>query len=243
MLSKEKIEKRLSGVKVSVFDTIDSTNSEAKRSSVPFPHLICADSQSAGRGRLGRSFYSPEKTGLYMSLAFEPRAHMADAVTVTAAAAVAVCAAIDRLCGTDCKIKWVNDVYLSGKKVCGILTEATTKGDKTVIIVGIGINCTTEAFPEDIRDRAGSIGCLDREALAAAVVNKLIYYCNNLEKRDWLPEYRRRSLVLGEKINYTESGITKEATAVDIDENGGLVVKENGVIKTLSTGEITVRIR
>jgi BirA family biotin operon repressor/biotin-[acetyl-CoA-carboxylase] ligase len=176
-----------------------------------------------------------------MSFAFRLEGDMADAVTVTAAASVAVSEALDELCGEDCKIKWVNDIYLNNKKVCGILTEAMTKAEGTVIIVGIGINCTTEAFPAEIAERAGSVGWVDREALAAAVVKKLMYFCRDLHKREWISEYRKRSLVLGEKINYTENSITKEAVAVDIDENGGLVISEDGRLKTLSTGEITVR--
>lgn len=245
MINKEKIEQSLSAAKVYAFEVVDSTNTQAKRmigEGAQLPLLICADSQSAGRGRLGRSFYSPRGTGLYMSLAFEAESDMADEVTVTSAAAVAVCQAIDELCHTDCKIKWVNDIYLYGKKVCGILTEAMTVANKIYIIVGIGINCTTELFPEEIRERAGSVGTSDREALAALVAEKLLFQRSHLKERLWLSEYRRRSLVLGEKINYTENGEVRQAVAVAIDRNGGLVITENGTQRVLSTGEITLRI-
>ena len=245
MLSKEKIERALPDIPIVVYETVDSTNSEAKRLAMDgasLPLLICADSQSAGRGRLGRSFYSPEGTGLYMSFCFEAEEKMADELTITSAAAVAVCHAIEELLCCDCRIKWVNDIYLGTRKVCGILTEAMSVAGRTVIIVGIGVNCTTEAFPEDIVDRAGSVGITEREKLASAIVKKLLSYRAQLTHRTWISEYRRRSLALGERISYTERGVTRTAIAVDIDRNGGLIIEENGQRKTLSTGEITLRI-
>lgn len=245
MLSKEIIEKAICGVEVAVYGEIDSTNSEAKRAvsrGEALPQLICAETQTSGRGRLGRSFYSPEGTGLYMSLAFEPKFHMSDAVTITGAAAVAVSVALDELCGVSSRIKWVNDIYVCGKKVCGILAEAVSCGEKNAIVVGIGVNCTTDAFPDDITDRAGSVGKVDRNLLAAKIVEKLLFYADNLDKRLWLDEYRARSLVLGENIKYTENGVTRSAVALAIDNNGALIISENGQTKKLSTGEITVRI-
>ncbi len=245
MLSKNKIGEYLGALNISVFGELDSTNSEAKRSAqngAALPCLICAESQTGGRGRLGRSFYSPKGEGLYMSLAFEAKTRMTNAVTVTGAAAVAAADAIDSLCGTRSMIKWVNDIYVGRRKVCGILTEAVTKADKTVIIVGIGINCTTDMFPEDIKDRAGVVGAVDRNLLAAGITERLLFYADNLDRRLWLDDYIRRSLVLGENINYTENGMTRSAVAVAIDDNGGLIISEDGKTKTLSTGEITVRI-
>lgn len=245
MLSKEKIEKLLSGVYIDVFENIDSTNNEAKkraRSGEKMPFLICAETQSAGRGRLGRSFYSPDGTGLYMSLAFEVKSDMADALSVTSAAAVATADAIDELCGTSCTIKWVNDIYVDGRKVCGILAEAVLGENKNIIVVGIGVNCTTVNFPDDIKDRAGSIGKVDRNMLAASIAKKLLRYAENLHSRCWMDDYRARSMVVGKDITYIENGIAKSAKAIDIDHNGGLIIGENGEIKTLSTGEISVRI-
>ncbi len=244
MLSKEKIEKGLCGVETFVFEEIDSTNSEAKRRATHggvLPVLVLAEGQSAGRGRLGRSFYSPEGAGLYMSLAYKVRGELSDAVTITSAAAVAVSLSLQELCHIDSGIKWVNDIYVDGRKVCGILAEAVSCGEENVIVVGIGINCTTKVFPDEIKDRAGSVGKVDRNALAVDIVKRILSYAENIEKREWMAEYRRRSLVTGREISYTEKDVTKKARAVDIDNNGGLVINENGVIKTLSTGEITVR--
>ena len=245
MLSKEKIEKLLLGVDVSIYKNIDSTNTEAKRRTgegEKMPLLICAESQSAGRGRLGRSFYSPDGTGLYMSLAFAPKAEMAEAVSVTSAAAVAVAEAIEEFCDVDCKIKWVNDIYAGGRKVCGILAEAVTCGEQNIIVVGVGVNCTTEIFPDDIKNRAGSVGWVDRNLLAASITRRLLKYAENPGDRSWIEFYRSRSMVLGEDITYIENGISRNAKAIDIDQNGGLVINENGEIKTLSTGEVTVRL-
>lgn len=246
MLSKKEIEKNLTNIRISVSSETDSTNSEAKRlaqSGATLPLLVCAESQTNGRGRLGRSFYSPKGTGLYMSLAFEPKAHMTDAVTITSAAAVAVASTLDELCGTDAKIKWVNDIYVNEKKVCGILAESFISGGTAVIVVGIGINCTTEDFPHELMDRAGSVGKVNRNLLAVKITEKLMNYAENLGERLWLHEYKKRSLVLGEYVNYTENGITRTALAIDVNNNGGLIISDNNETKTLSTGEITVRIR
>jgi BirA family biotin operon repressor/biotin-[acetyl-CoA-carboxylase] ligase len=243
MLSKEKIEKLLEGAQVTVYKNIDSTNNEAKkraRNGEKMPQLICAESQSAGRGRLGRSFYSPDGTGLYMSLAFEVKTDMADALSVTSAAAVAAAEAIEELSEAKCLIKWVNDIYSGGRKVCGILAEAVLSEKRNIIIVGIGVNCTTADFPEDIKDRAGSIGKIDRNILAALISEKLLRYVKDLHSRCWMDDYRKRSMVLGKDITYTENGIARKAKAISIDDNGGLVV-DDGEIRTLSTGEISIR--
>lgn len=246
MLDRRKIEELLPKLGVTVLPRIDSTNAEAKRSArsgAGLPYLICANSQSAGRGRLGRSFYSPAGGGLYMSLAYEPKVSVADAVSITGAAAVAVCEALDELCKTEAEIKWVNDIYVGGRKVCGILTEAVTCGEHTVIIVGIGVNCTTDIFPDDIKDKAGSVGEVDRNLLAASIAERLLIYAETADTGLWLPEYRRRCLVLGKEITYTDGETARSAVAVAVDEKGGLIVNEKGKLKTLSTGEITVRIK
>ncbi len=245
MLCKEKINSILSGVETIVYKNIDSTNNEAKKQArlgEKMPCLICAETQSAGRGRLGRSFYSPEGTGLYMSLAYIAKGDMASAVTITSAAAVATAKAIDKLCGTDCKIKWVNDIYVNDRKVCGILAEAVSRDSENVIIVGIGINCTTIDFPDDIKSRAGSVGMVDRSALAAEITKNLLVYAEDSFDRSWLAEYKDRSIVLGREITYIENDAEHIAFATDIDENGGLVINEKGNKKTLFTGEISIKL-
>ncbi len=197
--------------------------------------LIISDAQTGGRGRLGRSFYSPEGTGLYMSLAYTAEGSMTDAVKITSAASVAVCRAIEELSSKRCMIKWVNDVYADEKKVCGILTEATSVGEKTVIVLGIGVNCTTEEFPEDIRTRAGSVGIENREDLARAICRHVLSF---LSGEAFIEEYRRRSLVIGREVTYIKQGETHSGVAVSIEENGALRLLDGTV---LSSGEITLR--
>lgn len=230
---------------VKVFPTIDSTNTEAKRITsfgLNTPLLICAEEQTAGRGRLGRSFFSPSSTGLYMSLAMKIDASMSDAVLVTGAAAVAVCQAIESISYVKCDIKWVNDILIDGKKVCGILTEAFSSNNENILIIGIGVNCTTSSFPEEITATAGSVGKLDRNMLAALIVNHLLRFTDDLSSRSWLDEYRSRSIVLGKDITYYKNGSEHFARVKDINHNGALIVEENGETLTLSTGEISLRI-
>jgi BirA family biotin operon repressor/biotin-[acetyl-CoA-carboxylase] ligase len=255
VLSAELIELALlpqyKGIAVSVFDSIDSTNNEAKRrlaGNIASPELIVASCQTAGRGRMGREFYSPAQTGLYMSLALQNRSGFSGAVYTTTAAAVAVVRAIKSLTGIDTGIKWVNDIYLNGHKVCGILTEAVTdfeSGAISGLVIGIGINLRTELFPDSVGAVAASIGELapGRSELAAAITNELMAIIERLPDRGFLSDYRRCSLVLGKEITFTENGITKTAKAVNIDDFGGLLVKlDNGEETVLSTGEISVRL-
>lgn len=239
-------------LKVLTFDSIDSTNSEAKRiagDNVTEPVLILAETQTGGRGRMGRSFFSPAKTGLYMSYLYRPEGSLSDSVAVTSAAAVAVVRAIKEVAGIDSGIKWVNDIYIGSKKVCGILTEAVTdieSGTAHCVIVGIGINVTTDDFPLELRTKAGALGTvkLDRNRLAAAVTNRLEALIKGLPERTFIDEYRRHSLVLGKQIVYKKNGRETAATAIGIDDNGALMVRNSdGTETTLNTGEISVRLR
>lgn len=239
---------KIDGVEVKCFAEIDSTNNEAKRQALAgysAPMLFVADSQTAGRGRMGRSFYSPNSTGLYMSYLYKPQGSIADAVTVTAAASVAVVRAIEELSDLKPLIKWVNDIYLDGKKVAGILTESVTDRQGVAsVIVGIGINIDTDFFPEDIKSVAGSLGVgLSRDTLAKTVVTHLKSLVEGLSERLFLEDYINHSLVLGREVVYIIQGVEYTAKAVGIDENAGLVVEDNnGNRTTLSTGEISVRV-
>lgn len=226
----------------------DSTNTQAKQlinsgeGSSTF--LVTAERQTAGRGRQGKSFYSPAETGIYMSLVVHPNTMLQNAVTATTAAAVAVCRAIERLTDIKPQIKWVNDVYVNDKKICGILTEAVSDfelGIVTSVIVGIGINIKTTDFPKDI-ERAGSLNAdIKRADLIGAVADELLDiiggdYC------DFIDYYRSHSMIIGKRINYIENSVVTPATAVAIDETGGLVVQtEDGSEKTLKSGEISIR--
>lgn len=250
ILSTEKIRETLEreGVKLNIacYDEIDSTNNEAKRlggAGAELPLLVTADHQTAGRGRLGRSFYSPSGTGTYESIAFKVEGDLASAVTVTSAAAVAVCRSIKTLCGAEAEIKWVNDVYLNGGKVCGILAESFPVPGGTAVVVGVGINVTTERFPEDIANRAASIGTEGiREELIGLVAAHILKLAGGEE---FIEEYREKSMVIGKDITYGAVGEEpRPAKALAIDDDGGLVIElPGGEVKTLKTGEISVRVR
>lgn len=234
-------------IEVTHFDTIDSTNTYCKRllaDGKQGEFLVTAAKQTAGRGRQGKSFYSPSETGIYFSLVIRPDTSLQNAVTATTAAAVAVCKAIEKTTDLKPKIKWVNDVYLNGKKVCGILTEATTdfeSGTVDSVIIGIGINISTTKFPSDVE----GAGCLDvdvnRSALIAQTVNELMKIAGG-DYASFIDYYRSHSMVIGEKIKFIQNGETNLATATAIDEKGGLEVElENGEKTVLRSGEITVR--
>ena len=247
----EKIKNHLSNnVDIRFFDSIDSTNNEAKRKSDKLsdtPVLFVANHQHSGRGRLGRTFYSPKDTGLYMSLMLKQSDGFENIVCMTTAAAVCVCDAIRKLCDLNPKIKWVNDIYIENKKVCGILCEAITNPDTTEIdgiIIGIGINISTTDFPEELCDTATSLRKdIDKSRLCAVVTDNLIDMQKTISDKSFIDKYKTYSMVLQKEITYTENGITKEATAIDIDKDGSLVIKTIDGIKKLSTGEITVRVK
>lgn len=235
-----------------LYRQIDSTNLEAKRKVLEGAGegtLILAEEQSKGRGRLGRSFASPSRVGVYMSLILKPELEIKDAILITTAAAVAVCRAIRSLTNTEPTIKWVNDIYLENKKICGILTEAVSNfetGRVDSVILGIGINVKTrqEQFPEDVRDVAGAIDPdldIPRNVFAAVVMNEFMHIYRNIRTRGHMEDYRRFSNVLGEAVKYLEKDIWYYARAVDIDEDGGLIVEDDKGRRTLSTGEITLR--
>lgn len=259
VLSEEGIRLELFGDRqkfpIKVYKTLDSTNVETKRLALEgAPHglTIIAEEQTNGKGRLGRSFYSPPGTGIYMSILLKPELEGADVVLVTTAASVAVCRGARRVLGLEPQIKWVNDVYLGDKKICGILTEAISDfemGKIDTVVVGIGINYRTDVFPDEIKDKAGSVAAgknVPRNVLVAAVLNEFWDIYENITEREFMGEYRRCSNVIGKEVRFLEKNIWREGKALDIDDDGGLVVEcmdEDGhpVTRTLHTGEITLR--
>lgn len=235
------------GARVTVYDTVDSTNNEAKRLLEQWcigEAVIAAEEQTAGRGRQGKSFYSPSGSGLYMTLILRPEGELCDFTLMTSAAAVAVSQAIESVCGIETQIKWVNDILIGGKKVVGILTEAVSAGGETAVIVGIGVNITTEDFPQEIRSKAASVGeGVSRNILAAEIAKRLFALCDKLpHDKSYMQHYRSRSCVLGRRIAFAEGGIEYSAAAESIDDGGGLwVVLDSGERRLLCGGEISVK--
>lgn len=240
-----------SGIKYDVdvihYHSIDSTNNECKRMLADGKKgvfLVSADNQTAGRGRQGKSFYSPAETGIYFSLVIRPDSSLQNAVTATTAASVAVCKAIEGLTDLQPKIKWVNDVYVNGKKVCGILTEANTDvetGTVDSVIIGIGVNISTIEFPDDISG-AGSLGVdINRSALIAETVNNLLAFAGG-GYAEFIDYYRSRSMVIGRQIRCIQNGVATEARAISIDPRGGLEVEFADKTRAiLRSGEISIR--
>lgn len=236
-------------IRVLCYPQIDSTNSEARRllnEGAQETLLLTAETQTAGRGRQGKSFYSPAKTGVYMTLVTHPGTVLHETLPATAAAAVAVCRAIEKLTDLKPQIKWVNDIYLGNKKIAGILTEAVTDLETqtvSALLIGIGINIATRVFPADV-ENAGGLGVhIPRAALAAAVTNELCRL-HNAPYAAFIDAYRRRSMLTDTPIVFWQNGVPQAATALDIDARGGLRVQlETGAIKTLRSGEISVRQR
>ncbi len=237
---------------IHLYDRLESSNQTAKRlalSGAPHGTLVLTDQQSAGRGRMGRKFESPAGQGIYLSLLLRADIPAADAQTVTVSAAVAVCRAVKALCGLELSIKWVNDLYYRGKKVCGILTEAGAdleSGRLEWLVVGIGLNLTTppEAFPAELRRLAGSLfpggpAPVSRVTLAAAIARELLTLCPAF---DCLEEYRTRCFVPGHWVTVCTGRETYAALALSIDDAGRLVVRrENGREEALQHGEVSIR--
>ena len=259
MLDEKKIAELLGdGVSVDFFEEIDSTNSEAKRRAAALasmgdvtPRLFIARAQSAGRGRMGRSFFSRASGGIFMSLLYFTDKPLIDAVSVTTAAAVIVAEEIEAACGSEMLIKWVNDVYNKDGKVCGILAETlpVTHNDKNyfAMIVGIGINVGKVDFPEELKGIASSIGEVgDRDnALVANIVKRLISHSRDTDLGIYIESYRKRSMLQGKRVVLLQNGeVQGYGTVKGIDDDGGLILLPDGEEKTVTvrSGEVSVRI-
>ncbi|WP_296793988.1 biotin--[acetyl-CoA-carboxylase] ligase [Ruminococcus sp.] len=259
MLSAAGVEKYLpenSGIDITVYKETDSTNTrlrELAMQGAPEGTAVIAGMQTGGKGRLGRKFFSPSDTGLYLSILLRPEMTAADAVRITTAAAVAVADAVEKISGRKADIKWVNDVYINGRKICGILTEAAfslENGGLDYAVCGIGINVYEPegGFPEDIKDIAGAV--LDtpaedvRNRLAALVLENFMGYYHQLSENSFLHGYRSRLMWRGEDINLIRGSEITPAKLIDTDENCRLLVKyEDGTEDTISSGEISIRKR
>ncbi len=243
---------------IRLYPSLVSTNQTAKQLALegaPAGTIVLAGEQTGGRGRRGRSFFSPSGTGVYFTVIFRSELAADRAVMITTAASVAAARAIDKVTGGEphAQIKWINDIYLGGKKICGILTDAVANmenGSFEYIVVGIGINTNnkTEDFPEEFRDRAGSLFSVtgkkyDRNRMAAALADEIADILPNFSSGEYLKEYRSRSCVLGHSILIFGAGHDgTPATAVDIDEHGYLLARgRQGELYTLNSGEITIR--
>ncbi len=238
-------------------DTIDSTNTEAKRRALEgAPHglVILSEEQTAGRGRAGRSFQSPRDCGLYCSALFRPQRSPQEVMDFTAWVAVAVCDGIEACCGLRPQIKWTNDIILNHKKVCGILTELGLESESyqlDYLIAGIGINVNHQLsdFDAEIQDMATSLAMaigqpVKRTQLAACLIQALnkMYGDFPQEKEAYLKKYRDACITIGQQVQLITPTSRREGYALEIDDQFRLVVElPDGSREALSTGEVSVR--
>ena len=245
---------------VHVFDEADSTNrilSQLALENAPDGTVVIADAQTKGRGRLGRSFSSPKGLGLYFSYLIRPEAGAADLfswTSLTSRTAVCVCDAIETVSGVRPHIKWVNDLYMDGKKICGILTQTDMEpesGHIASIVIGIGINVheTSADFPKELRELAGSVfSATGMHILRAHLAAEMIAALDRL--RDTFPgedaacfaKYVEDSLLPGTDIDVISGGKSRAARALSIEQDYGLRVRyENGSEEVLHGGEVSIR--
>lgn len=272
------------GLKIFIFDELDSTNSEAKRRAASvgsfrdsngnltekgksaYLSLFASESQTGGKGRLGRTFVSPKNCGVYFSLLYSPRGGVKNPALYTAAAAVSVARAVSKIYGESPLIKWVNDLFLAGKKICGILVEGIANfetGSIDAAVVGIGINILkNHALEGEITKIVGSIEeakslngekmpSVSKNVLIAEVVKNLIEFYSAFENSDektikeMISDYRALSMLAGQTVTVNPvAGTSSEsykAKVKDVDEEMRLVVEtENGEIRKLNSGEVSL---
>ena len=248
------LDSRFKNINIITLDETDSTNEQLKRLALQGEKsitVLIAESQTKGKGTKGRSFFSPEGTGCYMSILVFPDCSPKESTLLTVAAATATAEAIEKVTGVKASIKWVNDIIIDGRKTAGILTEGSIGKDMQSMdwaIVGIGINITSPegGFPDEIRSIAGSLvnDAADvKNRLIAEVINSFLPYCGKLNKKDFIPSYKSRLFFLGKQITVTKADRAFTATANDIDDMCRLVVTdENGEQIVLDSAEIDLKV-
>ncbi len=235
--------------KIEILDRVNSTNTYLKSKSHNNEKTIqvaIADEQTGGVGRMSRNFVSNKGKGIYMSFLFKPSFSLETSKKITACVSVGVARAIDKLCKTSVKIKWVNDIYLNDKKICGILTTGTTNlelGTLDYMIVGIGINLYSQAFLGELSKKATDIFdetnvIVDRSLLISEVLNEVVNLLDTIETNAFITEYRARSNIIGKKVELSMFDHTEIVKVIDIDDSAELVVEKDGIIKKVYSGEI-----
>lgn len=245
------------GKRLLCLDSVDSTNTELKRQAAKGAAeglVVLSRHQSAGRGRAGRSFHSPDRLGLYLSALLRPPLPVREVTHFTAWTAVAVCDGIEAACGLRPQIKWTNDLVLNDKKLCGILTELgldqkTGVLDYLVVGIGINVNHRPADFPEDIRSIATSLSMelgrpVDHISLATQVIRALdrMYARFPGDRSAYLEQYRADCLTVGKPVRLITPASSRDAFALGIDEEFRLLVEyPDGATEAVSTGEVSVR--
>lgn len=238
-----------------VFSSVDSTNTVAKRlaeEGAEHGTIVVADCQTAGRGRLGRSFASPEGVGVYLSVILRPQVAPADLLHLTAVAAVAGAEALATCCGKGPGIKWTNDLIFGKKKVAGILTEMSLEaesGSVNYAIVGMGINCNQGEFPVELSEIATSLYLetgvmVNRNQVAGLIGRGILTGFDKMfwEKSAWMEKYRENCVTIGQAVRVVRGSLEGFGTAISVDDDGGLLVEfEDGQREIVNSGEVSVR--
>ncbi len=245
---------KLFGYEIYEYDSLESTNTllfERAKQGEKDKTVIVARHQTGGRGRRGKSFFSPNGTGLYMSLLTRKALSLDTINYLTPAVAVAVAKAIESVADKKCGIKWVNDIYIEGKKVAGILTETKydfKKGELCFAVIGIGINLTVPKgdFPDELKNIAAAVfeECCDddRTKMMKEVILNLDGILNNFDPKRFMNEYRSRSILDGKEITVASPDGEVRATAIEVDDEARLVIKVGGEKAALSSGEVSIRL-
>lgn len=242
---------------IHVYPTVTSTNTvlkEMAEQGASEGTVIIAEEQTAGKGRMGKSFFSPSKTGIYISILLRPEISAEESLFLTTSAAVATAKAIEDVSEKNAQIKWVNDVFIDNKKVCGILTEGafnveTNKLDYAIVGIGINICFPEGGFPDEINNIATAIfdkatdSINKRSILIAHLLDYFMEYYKEFHTRDYVKEYIHRSMLLGKEINIIDGNQNIPAIAVEIDKKCRLKVKlQDGSTRWLSSGEVSIRL-
>ena len=231
---------------VTVYTVTDSTNTRAREMMLEgkkAPFLVASEEQTGGRGRHGNSFFSPD-SGLYYTLVIQPENLDLAIQKTTLAAAVSLYEAILETTGIACGIKWVNDLYLDGRKIAGILCEAPRSKNNEImgIIIGIGINIAAKEFPEELKDKAGSLNRpdLDRSLLTAVLTDRLMHWTAKLDSPELIEAYRSHSFLIGKDVSFVQNGTEISGTVTDINNEGNLIVEADRTY-ILSSGEVSLK--
>ncbi len=232
------------------YKTVNSTNDVAKKTDCANGTLFVADAQTSGKGRMGRSWSSAKNEGIYMTVALKPEINPKQISFITLVTGLAVCKTLIQLYNIDFKIKWPNDILADNKKVCGILVEAVTDGNKLKVINGIGINVNQEKFPEEIKNKAISLYILTgKKSQKVDIINNFSeifekyykeYLHGNIAKL--ISEYKELCVTLNREITVMKNGSEIKATAIEITPTGKLLAKKNdGTILEINSGEVSVQ--
>lgn len=250
-----RIRGKWAGKYLEAYEEIDTTNRRARElgeEGAPSGAVVVAESQTAGKGRRGRSWVTPKGETLAFSIMLRPKLPPERVSMLTLAAAMAVNSAIEELTGLAAQIKWPNDIVLGNKKVCGILTEISTELEMVrYVVVGIGINVNSSVFPEEISEKASSLfletGCKwNRSELLGLVLRQFEHYFEQLEKDKSLcslrPEYEACLVSKGREVFLEENNTVRQAKCLGISDRGGLIVScKDGSTEEIISGEVSVR--